>query len=232
MPGADWSNKAVQQVTTRHCYGVCGDPHGAWQLASRGDNVLAVWDARRFDRPSLTLPQARAITKIQVRRATRESQGSRAIYRSLSLIVPPTVVPDAKEPDTVPAKRLDDAAAARLATSQQRQPNRTARGERKTCYLHPWLRSAKPVVQPSRAQAQAGAGAGAETEADEEQRGPGALERDVAPSAAPAATLASFHWHPAHEARLLAVAQTGGWPPSTPRVLLPCHREWRETTTG
>lgn len=61
------------------------------------------------------------------------------------------------------------------------------------------------------AQAQQSPAAGTGSEAEEEQRGPGALERDVAPSATAAATLASFHWHPAHEARLLAVAQTGGY---------------------
>ncbi|XP_026314034.1 GATOR complex protein MIOS-like [Hyposmocoma kahamanoa] len=157
----DWANKAVQQVTTRHCYGVCGDPHGAWQLASRGDNVLAVWDARRFDRPTLTLPQARAITKIQ----------------------------------WCPTRR-------NLILSLQREST--------TLRLHDLQQASSDgrIAQPAE-NAQAGA------EAEEEQRGPGALERDVTPfSVAPVATLASFHWHPSHEARLLAVAQTGEWPSS------------------
>lgn len=39
--------------------------------------------------------------------------------------------------------------------------------------------------------------------------GPSVIERDVTVGSAPAAPLVAFSWHPAHEARLLAVCATG-----------------------
>ncbi|XP_063383686.1 GATOR2 complex protein MIOS [Cydia fagiglandana] len=60
----DLSNKAVMVTTTRHCYGACADPFSPWQIASRGDGCVCVWDARAFDRPLLTLSVPSA-TKIQ-----------------------------------------------------------------------------------------------------------------------------------------------------------------------
>ncbi|GBP16081.1 GATOR complex protein MIOS [Eumeta japonica] len=60
----DLSNKGVSVATTKYCYGVCGDPFNEWQLASRGDNVLCVWDTRAFERPLLSLPQHKPLSKI------------------------------------------------------------------------------------------------------------------------------------------------------------------------
>lgn len=42
-------------------------------------------------------------------------------------------------------------------------------------------------------------------------RGPSVLEREVSPAAQP---LAAFCWHPAHEARLLALCHSGTADPS------------------
>ncbi|KAI5637277.1 GATOR complex protein MIOS [Phthorimaea operculella] len=61
----DLSNKAVSMTTSRYLYGACSDPFNSWQIASRGDNVVCIWDARAFDRPLLTLPQPKAVVKIQ-----------------------------------------------------------------------------------------------------------------------------------------------------------------------
>ncbi|XP_049873651.1 GATOR complex protein MIOS [Pectinophora gossypiella] len=61
----DLSNKAVSMTTSRYLYGACSDPFNPWQVASRGDNVVCVWDARNFERPILTLPQPRAVVKLQ-----------------------------------------------------------------------------------------------------------------------------------------------------------------------
>ncbi|KAG7308333.1 hypothetical protein JYU34_005527 [Plutella xylostella] len=60
----DLSNKAVTVATTRACYGAAADPLCPWQLASRGDSAVCVWDLRRPERALLTLPQPRPVAKI------------------------------------------------------------------------------------------------------------------------------------------------------------------------
>ncbi|XP_028039726.1 GATOR complex protein MIOS [Bombyx mandarina] len=63
----DLSNKAVSMTATRYCYGVCADPNSSHQLASRGENVVCLWDTRHFDRPVLSLqhPRPLAVTHLQ-----------------------------------------------------------------------------------------------------------------------------------------------------------------------
>ncbi|XP_060803426.1 GATOR complex protein MIOS [Amyelois transitella] len=61
----DLSKKEVSVASTRYCYGACSDPFNPWQIASRGDNMICVWDARSLERPLLSLLQPRAVTKIQ-----------------------------------------------------------------------------------------------------------------------------------------------------------------------
>ncbi|XP_053610182.1 GATOR2 complex protein MIOS isoform X2 [Plodia interpunctella] len=61
----DLSKKEVSVASTRYCYGACADPFSPWQIASRGDNVVCVWDARNLERPLLSLPQPRPVLKIQ-----------------------------------------------------------------------------------------------------------------------------------------------------------------------
>lgn len=63
----DLSNKAVSMAATRYCYGVCADPNSSHQLASRGENVVCLWDTRHFDRPVLSLqhPRPLAVTHLQ-----------------------------------------------------------------------------------------------------------------------------------------------------------------------
>ena len=61
----DLSNKAVSMATTRYCYGVCAEPRGGYQLASRGDGVACVWDARVLQRPLLTLQHPRPLAQLQ-----------------------------------------------------------------------------------------------------------------------------------------------------------------------
>ncbi|XP_075977866.1 GATOR complex protein mio [Anticarsia gemmatalis] len=61
----DLSNKAVSTTTTRYCYGVCAEPCGGFQLASRGDGVACVWDVRALARPLLSLQHPKPITHLQ-----------------------------------------------------------------------------------------------------------------------------------------------------------------------
>ncbi|KAL0882791.1 hypothetical protein ABMA27_016339 [Loxostege sticticalis] len=149
----DLSNKGVLVATSRYCYGACTDPFNPWQIASRGENVVCVWDARVLSRPLLTLPQPRHVHRIQwcpTRRNLLLSLGR-------------------------------DSGTLRLHDIQQQM-----------------------------------AATAVEAEFEEYERGPSVLEREVAPAApappAPGAAppLASFCWHPAHEARLLAVNVAGG----------------------
>jgi WD repeat-containing protein mio len=51
-------------VATKAVYGVCVDPHNDYQIGSRVDNTIALWDRRMFDKPLLTLVQNKAVTKI------------------------------------------------------------------------------------------------------------------------------------------------------------------------
>ncbi|CAG4982501.1 unnamed protein product [Colias eurytheme] len=56
--------KAAGTAATRQCLGVCAEAQG-YQLASRGDSAVCVWDARALAAPLLTLPQPRPLRKIQ-----------------------------------------------------------------------------------------------------------------------------------------------------------------------
>ncbi|CAK1551406.1 unnamed protein product [Leptosia nina] len=56
--------KAAGVATSRHCLGVCAERQG-YQIASRGDSALCVWDARALNTPLLTLPQQKPTRKIQ-----------------------------------------------------------------------------------------------------------------------------------------------------------------------
>lgn len=60
----DITNKAVTIANTKAVYGVCIDPFNDYQLASRVDNMIAIWDRRMFDKPVLHLTQNKAVTKI------------------------------------------------------------------------------------------------------------------------------------------------------------------------
>ncbi|KAJ8731079.1 hypothetical protein PYW07_004243 [Mythimna separata] len=61
----DLSNKAVNMTTTRYCYGVVAEPCGGYQIASRGEGVACVWDARALQRPLLTLQHPRPLAQLQ-----------------------------------------------------------------------------------------------------------------------------------------------------------------------
>ncbi|XP_063825990.1 GATOR2 complex protein MIOS [Ostrinia nubilalis] len=153
----DLSNKGVLVATSRYCYGACSDPFNPWQLASRGESVVCVWDARALQRPLLTLPQPRHVTRIQ----------------------------------WCPTRR-------NLLLSLQRDAS--------ALRLHDVQQGGRAPAEPEGA---------VEAEPEEPERGPSVLERDVtpappAPAAAAPAPLAAFCWHPAHEARLLAVNVAGG----------------------
>ncbi|XP_046677873.1 GATOR complex protein MIOS-B-like [Homalodisca vitripennis] len=56
--------KAANSAPTKAVYGVCIPPHNDHQLASYYENQIAIWDLRGFEKPVLTLPQAKTITKI------------------------------------------------------------------------------------------------------------------------------------------------------------------------
>ncbi|CAH2048926.1 unnamed protein product, partial [Iphiclides podalirius] len=58
------TGKAMGVATSRQCLGVCAEP-GGWQLASRGEGGLCVWDARALARPLLALPTAKPPRTIQ-----------------------------------------------------------------------------------------------------------------------------------------------------------------------
>ncbi|XP_052753330.1 GATOR complex protein MIOS-B isoform X3 [Galleria mellonella] len=166
----DLSNKAVSVATSRHCYGVVADPHNPWQLASRGEHVVCVWDARALSRPLLALPQPRPVLKMQ----------------------------------WCPTRR-------NLLLSLQRDSS--------TLRLHDIQQANNDCKSTNIVDNEATA---VEAELEEYSRGPSVIERDVTPlpGAAPAAAaaagaapaaqqLATFSWHPTHEARLLAVSLTG-----------------------
>ncbi|CAG5045575.1 unnamed protein product [Parnassius apollo] len=153
------TGKAMGVATSRQCLGVCAEPSG-WQLASRGDGGVCVWDARALARPLLNLPAARPPRKIQWCPTRRN------LLLSLQR----------------------DSSTLRLHDIQQAQ-------EYKATQSFDSSMSATPALE--------------ELDELEEQpaRGPSVLERDVCPASQP---LASFSWHPAHEARLLAICLTGG----------------------
>ncbi|XP_013170090.1 PREDICTED: WD repeat-containing protein mio-B [Papilio xuthus] len=150
------SGTAVGVATSRQCLGVCAARRG-WQLASRGEAGVCVWDARALACPLLTLPSARPPRKIQWCPTRRN------LLLSLQR----------------------DSSTLRLHDIQHAQEYRTSQSVDSSM-------SATPALEE-------GEEGGA--------RGPSVLERDVSPAAQP---LAAFCWHPAHEARLLALCLSGG----------------------
>ncbi|XP_035440073.2 GATOR complex protein MIOS [Spodoptera frugiperda] len=155
----DMSSKAVNMTSTRYCYGVCAEPCGGFQLASRGDGVACVWDARALQRPLLTLQHPRPLQQLQWC-PTR---------RNLLLCL------------------QRDSSSLRVYDIQQ-------------------------ATSDNKANMSDSALAGQAVEAELEEQstpGPSVIERDVTVGSAPAAPLVAFSWHPAHEARLLAVCATG-----------------------
>lgn len=61
----DLSNKAVTMTTTKYCYGICAEPCGGYQIASRGEGVACVWDARALQKPLLTIQHPRPLAQLQ-----------------------------------------------------------------------------------------------------------------------------------------------------------------------
>ncbi|PZC85881.1 hypothetical protein B5X24_HaOG215243 [Helicoverpa armigera] len=61
----DLSNKAVTMTTTKYCYGICAEPCGGYQIASRGEGVACVWDARALQKPLLTIKHPRPLAQLQ-----------------------------------------------------------------------------------------------------------------------------------------------------------------------
>ncbi|XP_022838047.1 GATOR complex protein MIOS [Spodoptera litura] len=155
----DLSSKAVNMTTTRYCYGVSAEPCGGYQIASRGEGVACVWDARALQRPLLTLQHPRPLAQLQWCPTRR------------NLLV----------------SLQRDSSALRVYDIQQ------ATSDNKVNMSDSAL-----------------VGQAVEAELEEQSTpGPSVIERDVTVGSAPAAPLVAFSWHPAHEARLLAVCASG-----------------------
>lgn len=62
----DLANPTKPRLTTQHrsVCGVCVDVENNHRLASFGEQVVAVWDVRSFDRPVFTLPESKHVAKI------------------------------------------------------------------------------------------------------------------------------------------------------------------------
>ncbi|RVE52876.1 hypothetical protein evm_002533 [Chilo suppressalis] len=184
----DWSNKGVLVATSRYCHGVTADPLCSWQVASRGEGVVCIWDARNFCRPLLALPQPRPVARVQ----------------------------------WCPTRR-------NLLLSLQRDSNTLRLHDIQQAHNDP-SKAAVTVDNTINVNEEQAATA-IEAELEEYERGPSAIERDVTPLAcgligpaqngpgligpaqngptAHAGPIASFCWHPAHEARLIAVGVNG-----------------------
>ncbi|XP_075236939.1 GATOR complex protein mio isoform X2 [Lycorma delicatula] len=57
-------SKAVNSAPTKAVYGITVAPFNDNQLASFIENQIAIWDTRSFEKPILTLPQAKPVLKI------------------------------------------------------------------------------------------------------------------------------------------------------------------------
>lgn len=59
------SAKVINTAATKAVYNVSVNPHNNYHLVSSVDNQITIWDTRCFEKPVLTLSQARQITKVQ-----------------------------------------------------------------------------------------------------------------------------------------------------------------------
>ncbi|KAJ0176372.1 hypothetical protein K1T71_007551 [Dendrolimus kikuchii] len=159
----DLSNKGVNMTTTRYCHGVCADPLNPWQIASRGENVICVWDARAFEKPLLTLLNQKPVVNIQ----------------------------------WCPTRR-------NLLMSLQRDST--------TLRLHDIQQTNSDCKNAFNAPDNVLTATAVEAEFEEYSRGPSVIERDLTPgqgSTPSTHPVVAFGWHPAHEARLVAVCSSG-----------------------
>lgn len=59
------SAKVVNIAPTKAVYNLSVNPHNNYHLISHIDNQITIWDTRCFEKPVLTLPQSRQVTKVQ-----------------------------------------------------------------------------------------------------------------------------------------------------------------------
>uniref|UniRef100_A0A1B6CGC5 MIOS-like alpha-solenoid domain-containing protein n=1 Tax=Clastoptera arizonana TaxID=38151 RepID=A0A1B6CGC5_9HEMI len=57
-------SKAANSAPTKAVYGIVVAPNSDHQLASYFENQIAIWDTRSFEKPVLTLPQAKPVSKL------------------------------------------------------------------------------------------------------------------------------------------------------------------------
>lgn len=58
------SVRTVNTTSTKAVYSVAVNPHNVYHVVSSVDNQITIWDTRSFEKPVLTLPQARQISKV------------------------------------------------------------------------------------------------------------------------------------------------------------------------
>lgn len=58
------SVKIVNTTPTKAVYSVSVNPHNDYHIVSHVENQITIWDTRYFEKPVLTLPQARQISKV------------------------------------------------------------------------------------------------------------------------------------------------------------------------
>ncbi|XP_066586197.1 GATOR2 complex protein MIOS [Prorops nasuta] len=58
------SSKIVNTAPTKAVYNTLVNPHNNYHIVSHVDNQITIWDTRCFEKPVLTLPQNRQITKV------------------------------------------------------------------------------------------------------------------------------------------------------------------------
>ncbi|XP_015608765.1 GATOR complex protein MIOS-B [Cephus cinctus] len=56
--------KVVNATPTKAVYSLSVDPHNDYHLVSHIENQITIWDTRYFEKPVLTLPQSRPVTKV------------------------------------------------------------------------------------------------------------------------------------------------------------------------
>lgn len=56
--------KIVNTTPTKAVYSLAVNPHNDCHLLSHVDNQITIWDTRYFEKPVLTLPQNRQVTKV------------------------------------------------------------------------------------------------------------------------------------------------------------------------
>ncbi|XP_046467941.1 GATOR2 complex protein MIOS [Neodiprion pinetum] len=56
--------KVVNSTPTKAVYSLSVDPHNNYHLVSHIENQILIWDTRYFEKPILTLPQSRQVTKV------------------------------------------------------------------------------------------------------------------------------------------------------------------------